>query len=798
MIRKSLLSLLATPALVAPIAGAQTTTSPEAAAPQSGVLDEVVVTAERRESSVQKTPLQISVVSGEELTKQGITDSRALLDAISGLRMNNTNPNAYIGLYGLASAGGNQYAEAVMAFNYGGVTLSRQTSAASAFYDVERVEVLKGPQGTLYGRNATVGAINVLPTRPKDFFEAGATVSAGNYSTLNTTGYVNLPIGDTLSSRLAFQTSKHDGYYSNGLDDADNYGVRGSLQWEPDSNLSVLLWADVFVNRARGPYSTFQYYLSSSQRWINNDPWFGLGPAGSCSNQLLCPSFAAPSAGGVNAFPAAAGFGNASSPDSIANYSLVDDDGYNDNDQLIVASEINYAFSNATLTVIPAYVSTKIDFLTYANGLRFQNKTDAEQFSLEVRLASTSDGPLNWVVGAFYFDESQDALQTQLENAGFSLFRNPNLTDETYAAFGDISYSLTDRFRLLGGARYMSEKKTQDGDTTQDGLSEAQALTIEGVGGICTRGGTPAAPLLYQGRYSMASTFCIFPNGGSFEDEEVTWKLGAELDIADDAMVYATARTGYRAGGLVNGTDATYAPEKPRTYELGIRSRYFEDRLQLNLTTFYWDYQDQQISQLKQYSVRGVPVGQTSYPSNYNGHFYGFESDIQAMVTPHDRVSLNVLYTEGKYDSTPPVSASTGAVAPQYNLGRINLPEWTINAGYNHIFDLPGGASIVPDVRAHYESEAVLRIIDPALLTPGDIRESYVKLNASLSYNAPDDRWSISAYCNNITNEAVVGTGSSGQTSLPVFFRPTSNPTGVRSATLDPPRTYGVRASVKF
>lgn len=793
MIRQPLLSFLAVAALLPAIASAEDTT-----AAQSEVLGEVVVTAERREASVQKTPLNISVVTSEDMTRRGITDNRALLDSISGLKMNATNPNAYIGLYGLGSAGGNQYAEAVMTFNYGGVTLSRQTSAASAFYDVDRVEVLKGPQGTLYGRNATVGAINVIPTRPKDGFEAGATITGGNYNTRNASGYLNVPLGDTVSSRLAFQTSNHDGYYTNGLDDADNWGVRASLKWDPNSNLSVLVWGDAFINRADGPYSTFQYYNSSSQHWINDDPWFGLEASGSCGNQLACPSFAAPSAGGVNTFPAPGGFADASSPNSIAHYSLVGDDGYNDTDQFIVASEINYDFSGATLTVIPAYVDTKIDFLSYSNGLRFENRTDATQFSLEARLASNSEGRLHWVAGAFYFDETQDALQVQLENAGFSLFRNPNLTDETYAVFGDVSFAITDVFRLLAGARYMNERKTQDGDTTQDGLTEVQAVTIEGVGGTCTRGGTPANPIMYQGIYAMQSTFCIFPNGGAFEDDEVTWKLGAEFDLSPDSMLYATARTGYRAGGLVNGNDVTYAPEKPLTYELGLRSRYWDRRLQTNLTGFYWDYEDQQISQLRAYTVNGVPVGQTSYPANFDGNFYGFEGDVQALVTPHDRVSLNVLWTKGKYDSTPPVAASTGPVAPQFDLPRINLPEWTVNAGYNHVFEFAGGASIVPEVRAHYESSARLRIIDPVLLTPGDIRDSYTKLNATLSYNAPDDRWSITAYCNNITDEAVIGVGSSGQTSLPVFFRPSSNTTGVRSATLDPPRTYGIRLTAKF
>ena len=237
---------------------------------------------------MQKTALNISVIGSDTLVKQGITDSRVLLDSIPGLKMNLTNPNAYIGLYGLASAGGSHYGDAVMAFNYGGVTLLRQTSATSAFYDLERVEVLKGPQGTLDGRNATVGAINVIPNRPTDEFGGGLSLNFGNYDTINTTGYLNIPLSEKVSSRVAFQTTRHDGYYSNGLDDANNYGLRASLKFEPSEDLTILLWGDIYRNRARGPYSTFQYYLNNTDRWINNDPWFGIGTPGSCTTQLLC------------------------------------------------------------------------------------------------------------------------------------------------------------------------------------------------------------------------------------------------------------------------------------------------------------------------------------------------------------------------------------------------------------------------------------------------------------------------------------------------------------------------------
>ena len=794
------LKLLSTAAaLLIPSLAAAQTAAPDAGSDSGAGIADIIVTAERREVSVQKTALNISVIGSETLVKQGITDSRVLLDSIPGLKMNLTNPNAYIGLYGLASAGGSQYGDAVMAFNYGGVTLLRQTSATSAFYDLERVEVLKGPQGTLYGRNATVGAINVIPNRPTDEFAGGLSLTFGNYDTINTTGYLNIPLSEKVSSRVAFQTTRHDGYYSNGLDDANNYGLRASLKFEPSEDLTILLWGDIYRNRARGPYSTFQYYLNNTDRWINNDPWFGIGTPGSCTTQLLCPTYAAPVAGGVNVVGNPSGFTSVTGPNALGSLPFVGADGKNHTDQNILSAEIRYDMGFGTLTVIPSYVKTKIDYKTYSNGLIFGNTTDANQFSMEARLTSNGDGPLNYTIGAYFTREKQDAFQYNTQSTGYALLVTPNFISKNYAFFGELTYALSDALRISGGLRYTNESKTQDGYTTSTGQSAAQIATILTAGGTCTLGGTPAAPTLFLGVWAMPSNFCVLPNGGQFKDDAISYKLGVELDVGDDSMLYATVRTGYRAGGFTVGTGNNYAPEKPRTYEIGLRSRLLDRRLQLNMTGFYWDYRGQQISQLRLYKVGGVDVGQTAYPFNYDGKFYGAEADVVALLTPDTRFKLNVLWTKGSYDSTPAVAALNQAtLVPQFNLPRINLPEFTIGATLNHSFETSSGASVVPEVRMHYEGRAVLRIIDPALLTPAEIRNAYAKLDASLTYNAPEGRWSIQAYINNITNKAVVGVGSSGQISSPIFFRPSSNSAGVRSATLDPPRTFGVRLTGKF
>ncbi|NOW44716.1 iron complex outermembrane receptor protein [Novosphingobium sp. SG751A] len=791
LLGSTMLALIGTPATAA---GA-----PPASAPEVSAIQDIVVTAERRVSSTQKTALNITALGAEQLASSGVRDSRTMLDSVPGLKLSVANPNAYIGLYGLASGAGTQYADTIMAFNYGGVPLARQISANSAYYDLERVEILKGPQGTLYGRNATVGAINLIPARPKDELAGGGSITLGNYNTLNTSGYINTPITENLAGRVAFQTTRHDGYFTNGLDDANNYGLRGSLLWKPSEKLSVLLFADAYFNRSRGPYSTWRYYMNGSQEWIDpSNPWFGLGAAGTCSNQLLCPSFASTSVGGVNAVSNPQGFTN-TGPTGYGSTSVYGQDGRNNADQLILSTEITYAMPWATLTVQPSYVHTKIDFMTYSNGLKFWNLTYADQLSLEARLSSTGNGPLRWTLGAFLFNEDQDATLNNLQSTGYAILRTPKLNNHNVAVFGDTTYALTPNLRFNAGIRYTRDGKSQNGYTVASGLSSSDVTTIAAAGGTCTSGGTPSAPTLFDGQFYFPTNFCVVPNGGQYRDGNTSWKVGVEFDPRPGSLLYATARTGFRAGGFTVGTQNNYKPEHLTAYEIGSKNRFMGGKLQLNASAFYWKYKDQQVSQLQLYYLNGIAIGQTSYPSNFNGNLYGAEVDLQAFVTPNDRIGIDALWTKGKYDSTPPVATlNTSALVSQYNLGRNNLPEWTIVGNYEHTFHLANGSRLVAGGRVHYESSAVLRIIDPALLTPGDIRNAYAKLDMDLTWHDAKDRFTVQLYVQNLTDKAVVGVGSGGQTALGTFFRPSSNVAGARSATLDPPRTFGLRLTGKF
>jgi iron complex outermembrane receptor protein len=221
----------------------------------------------------------------------------------------------------------------------------------------------------------------------------------------------------------------------------------------------------------------------------------------------------------------------------------------------------------------------------------------------------------------------------------------------------------------------------------------------------------------------------------------------------------------------------------------------------VNASAFKWKYDDQQFSILHPFSVAGTfPAGiQTSYPFNANGELHGVELDVQARVFTRDRAAFNALYTKGKLDSVPTIINSANQVtAALVDADRPNLPTWTFNGSYEHRVALSNGGTFGMRLEAHHESSAWMRLVADVNKRPGDFRNAFTKLNLSLSYEPADAKWSIGAYCNNVTNEAVPGVGSSGQVANMTFFKSPGNPADARGATLDPPRTYGLRISASF
>jgi iron complex outermembrane receptor protein len=203
-------------------------------------VEEILVTAERREETVQRTSLALSVLRAEQLKVGGVTQANDLASLVPGLTISNAGGIVQTYLRGVGSFATDARAEPSIAYNLNGVYIARPAGIGSVFFDLDRVEVLKGPQGTLYGRNASGGAINIITNKPKFEFGASALVEGGNFSDINGQGYVNVPLSDTVAFRLAGQMSERDGYLSDGYDDEDTEAARLMGLWEPSEKFSLL------------------------------------------------------------------------------------------------------------------------------------------------------------------------------------------------------------------------------------------------------------------------------------------------------------------------------------------------------------------------------------------------------------------------------------------------------------------------------------------------------------------------------------------------------------------------------
>ncbi|OYY91635.1 MAG: TonB-dependent receptor [Sphingomonas sp. 28-66-16] len=756
---------LAMPALAqtaAPANGAATAApSDDSTDPQSASgLEDIIVTAQRRDENLQKAAIAVSAVAGSTLTNASVTQATDLTRLIPSIQVAPASALTQIYLRGVGTFGSNAFAEQGVAFNLDGVYLSRPAAPAGLFYDLERIEVLKGPQGTLYGRNATGGAINVITAKPKIGESSGyLNAEYGNYNTIKGSGAVNLALGDDAAFRVSGQYAKHDGYFSDGYDDEDTQAVRGQLKFDPGAGFNALLSVDYAHVGGKGSGGTILPLLAGNTRLGPSDP------------RVIAEYLSRPPTAPV--------------PQIVAR-----GDGYQDNSFFGAAITLNADLGFAKLTVIPAYRTTDLDYVGYASSFLIDVTEKSNQMSLETRLSSQS-GPINWVVGGYYFGEDVSANQffNQASNGTTIVSK---LTTESYALFGQATYSLTNAFRVTGGIRYTSDNKTQN----------TEAHTRPFVGFV--PGVFPLVPIILD-LPSFPTTDVTF--------SKVTWKAGVEYDLGPRSLLYASVSTGFKSGVLFSATGLNYSkPETLMAYTIGSKNRFFDNKLQLNIEAFYWDYKDQQISHLGPVQVAATPGGPIFGPvfTTENAGaatIYGVEAELLFQPTRNDLFSANIQYLHTNYDTlkyqfystdgsapvvgcpaTPTTQIGATPAARIYNVdcsGRpvVNAPKLTLNAGYQHTFDMGSAGRFLAGADTRIESSRYLSIDFLALGRQG----AYTATNAHLTYETANGKYSITGFVNNIEDSLIYSNS---------FQSPVKS--GTIYNQIRPPRTFGVRAGVKF
>lgn len=727
-----------------------------------GGLAEIVVTAQRREESLQKAAIAVTAVTGDDLTRSGITETSNLGKLVPALVVQPTGGATSFFLRGVGTNSQNSFSENAIAFNFNGVYVGRPTAPAGVFYDLERVEVVKGPQGTLYGRNATGGAINVLPKKPVlGKFGVEGLAEYGNYDSKKGFLAVNVPFGEVAALRVAGQVVDRDGYISDGYDDDKGEAVRASFLLKPSDIWSINIVGDYYHQGGKGggavllPSKAFAVPLVNDRVSIS-DPR-ALAAINGYASTLFAPPFCA---GG---FITSGCIENARS------------DGYLDNHFYGLSAQVDGDMGFATLSVIPAWRKSEADFRTYLPGFRGEIQDNAEQMSLEMRLTSAADQRLRYVLGGFFFNEQQDTLnyfrQGRLSTTRFT----PRLKTQSLAAFGQLTFDITDALRLIAGGRYTQEDKSQ--------------LTASVGGGLPG----PVDPPLG------------IPVTGDLRFNKFTWKAGIELDAGPASLVYANVATGFKSGGFYVAAPPTnsFRPESLTAYTIGAKNRFFGNKLQLNIEAFYWDYKDQQVT-----FVGGVQTGnglfaQGSLTTNAGkSRIFGTEIEARFAPTRDDLFNVNVQYLNGKYKGLQTANFSpTGAPVttgcsitgsrlanPGINGARfydidcsgkptVNSPRWALNMGYQHSFHIGGDMVLVAGVRSNIETSRYMN----SNFRSEEKQGSFMMSDAFLTLEGPQDKWSVTAFVNNIEDKEVLARAGT----RPILDFPVG--------TLRPPRTYGVR-----
>ncbi|MBY8824139.1 TonB-dependent receptor [Sphingomonas colocasiae] len=736
-------SFLALTAALAQPALAQSTTA-EVADQGATDMGDIVVTAQKREQSVNRVPLAITAVEGGKLLSQGVVGVKDLNSIAPNLQIRTVGSNSFVGLSirGISNASYALNANPAVSTYIDGVYVDMPAGLANVMYDLQRIEVLRGPQGTLYGRNATGGNLNIVTADPKFEFGGSADLSYGSFDDVLAHAAVNVPVSDTLAVRFSGFMHRSDGMFdtqgttARNYGAADDFGGRATLLWKPSPSLTWRLSYDGFAMRGTPGLSI-----------ATNDavkPVNGL------------PIFEQPTTG---------------DPEPLTRLQ-----------SHTIRSRLDWEFADhLTLSYIAGYQRLKMHYAWASAGEIPSDRAPSYQQELAYKSESTSheinlsfsNSWLTNVAGATYFRNDIPYLFVASRypiTGRFSLqAANDGISKESWGIFNQSTVSVTDALRITAGLRY-----------SDDWQSIAAATTVS-----CSLAANPTIRLHDVLSITPQTTGCNAPTTSNFAEEtssKVTWRAGVEYDLAPGTMGYATIATGYKQGGvqpnapLVFGR--TFRPETVTNYEAGVKGRAFAGTLNYRLAGFYSDYKDLQVFQY-------IALGATSTTVTSNAgaaRIYGLELEADWSPTPNDRISSFLTYTNARYTRFDnAVDSRTGAIVPSLAGNMLPLaPDWTFRIQYAHDFELANGGRITPQATFFTQSTSYTQAIN----APAYRIRPFTRSDLNLTYVSPNENWTLSAYVFNLENHIIKNNDYSG--------------TNLVFSDFQPPRTWGVRVAVKY
>ena len=715
-------------------------------------LQPIIVTAERLPESEQRTPVSVVTYNSHDLAREGVVDLESLAAADPSLQFDRNGGRGTLTIRGVSTSNTTEIGNPSVPVVIDDFTINRPAALDASLFDVQQIEVLRGPQGTLFGRSATGGIVQVTTNRPSKSFLAGGDFELGNYNTTNADGVLSVPLSDTAQVRVALFQRMHSGYRidttplvggipSNG-DDLDSKGGRVELAWQPITNLNALfIYQTITINDA-GPAIqaiTFNYIDPTN---INSDIYHTM-----------------PDRGDGRAFP------------------IVGSQWYRHRDnvgKLHLSYDLPSGVTLSYLGGIDTYEHNELDsgdppwpaaFDSPAalgpytiNEFHFSERPTTQNH--ELRINSSETGPWIWQGGLYFFLENnslfaQNTANPDSVNATNNIFFRFHIRTASKAVYEQTAYSFNSENQISAGVRYSSD-----------------TLHREGLVGPGTAG-----PF-----FSTSNT----------SSSRVTWHAGYDFTPTDHNLLYAKVDTGYKPGGFTNcgNEQQNYSPENVTNFEFGSKNRLFNDRLQLNGTAFYENYSNQQVSQWS----RGCSTGMITTNAG-KSRIYGLEGEATALLDAADRVNASISYLNARYQQflTPPelgnpalrdcrvnstYDASGNLIGQQCNLAGNTLPQSptvTLLLAYEHDWSLTDQAKLNFRIEGRYTSKEYLTAFD----FPDETQTSFATGNVFLNYIRGN--WQVGLFARNVTNTTYLTYGAENSGGSDYLYA------------YGAPRTYGIR-----
>ncbi len=725
------------------LAGNTPALSQEADDEEQAVIEEIVVTSRKREESLQEVPISVSVFSADDMEMKSLTSLKGIGQFTPNFSFFNHGQfgrsAAVVYIRGIGQEDPNIFKDPGVGIYVDGVYMGRMQGVDIDLMDLERVEILRGPQGTLFGKNTTGGAVNVVTERPGDEFATKAQVTTGRFDRIDGKLSVNIPlVPGKLAMKLAGATRNRHGYgqrldffTGNQIDRMGNQNKlsgRALIDWTPTPDLDVLLSVDGTRVREQGPVRKVVAFVQA--------PLVGL------LNMFVNPPYG-------EAFATDSDFTTFSNKGNA-----------NDLDVWGIALTVNWDLGGWAIKSITSYRDMTAKSAVDPDGsiydiIDFLSTIDQNQFSQELQVSGLSfDDRLNWVFGLYYFQEDASHVNPivvygDLRNIiglDISFTAEQQTDNKSYAAFGQGTLALTDKLSFTGGLRFTDDKK----DVARSQIRQFSGLVL--------------VPFEREKKSFQA----------------VSGRAGIEYQWTEDVMTYVSVARGFKSGGInwrsLSGT--AFKPFKPEfvwTYEAGLRSTLLERRLRFNGTFFYSDYRDIQFTVVRGDPETGEPT--TVIDNAARARIKGFEIEAMALPAPGLVLTAGAGLTDAEYTRVDPGAPIT--VDSKF----VKTPKWTVTLSGQYTVPAGNAGQVVGRLDWVYKS----KIHHDALNSPFGLQKGYSLLNARLVFESAGGNWSIALFATNLTDERYI-----------LAATDLSNALGFAEVQWAPPREWGLSLSLVY